>query len=130
MTYPSLLRRYASSAIDFLTLIFALYLYSRTPLYRPGGPEGALAFLLVALLYEPLLTAYACTLGQAAMRIRVRNVPDLGRISVIQAYIRLFIKYLLGTVSFLTMPARADRRAIHDLAGSTIVIEARAAKPV
>jgi len=34
------------------------------------------------------------------------------------------VKYLLGIISMLTIPARADRRAIHDFATDTIVIEA------
>jgi hypothetical protein len=37
---------------------------------------------------------------------------------------RMLVKYLLGIVSFLTVPARKDRRAIHDLSADTIVIEA------
>jgi uncharacterized RDD family membrane protein YckC len=36
----------------------------------------------------------------------------------------MLVKYLLGIVSFLTVPARKDRRAIHDLSADTIVIEA------
>jgi uncharacterized RDD family membrane protein YckC len=36
------------------------------------------------------------------------------------------VKYLLGVISFLTMPTRSDRRAIHDLAAETIVVEASA----
>jgi uncharacterized RDD family membrane protein YckC len=70
------------------------------------------------------MTVFLCTLGQAVMRFRVRKADDLSRVSLVQVYIRIVVKYLLGVISFLTMPARRDRRAIHDLAGGTIVIEA------
>jgi uncharacterized RDD family membrane protein YckC len=78
------------------------------------------------IAYEPLATAFGCTLGQALMRFRVRTVEGLKRIGVTQAYGRFLVKYLLGIISFVTMPARSDRRAIHDLASETIVIEATA----
>jgi uncharacterized RDD family membrane protein YckC len=38
------------------------------------------------------------------------------------------VKALLGIISFLTLPARQDRRAIHDLAARTLVVEASNAK--
>ena len=45
-------------------------------------------------------------------------------ISLLQAYVRLLVKYCLGVISVLTIPARQDRRAIHDFATETVVIEA------
>jgi uncharacterized RDD family membrane protein YckC len=75
--------------------------------------------------HEPLLTTYACRLGQAVMRIRVRTAGNLTRIGLDQAFGRLIVKYLLGIISLLTVPARRDRRAIRDLSSGTIVIEAR-----
>ena len=125
MNYPNLLRRYLASIIDFLTIIFIVYLYSRSPLYHPDREAtSVLIFLFTLALYEPLMTVFLCTLGQAVMRFRVRKADDLSRVSLVQVYIRIVVKYLLGVISFLTMPARRDRRAIHDLAGGTIVIEA------
>jgi hypothetical protein len=50
------------------------------------------------------------------MRIRVRTKEGLQRVGLDQAFGRMIVKYLLGIISFLTVPARADRRAIHDLA--------------
>ncbi len=128
MSYPNLLRRYLASVIDLLAVFCIVYLYSRTPLYTPGGDTSALVFFGVMASYEPLMTVFVCTLGQAAMRFRVRRAEDLNRVSLAQAYIRMVVKYALGIVSFLTMPARRDRRAIHDLAASTIVVEAKGAK--
>lgn len=128
MSYPNLLRRYLASLIDLVTVFCILYLYSRTSLYTPDNNTGGLALFVVLALYEPLMTVYACTLGQAAMRFRVRRVEDLKSVSLRRAYLRIVFKYLLGIFSFLTVPARRDRRAIHDLAAETIVVEAKGAK--
>ena len=48
------------------------------------------------------------------MRFRVRTVEGLHRITVRQAYARFIVRYLLGALSFVTMPARIDRRAIDE----------------
>jgi hypothetical protein len=95
MRFPNLFRRYLASIIDALTIIFIVYAYSRTPLYVSG--EEPLFVMLLAVTYEPVLTAFSCTLGQAAMRFRVRRVKDLTRISLAQAYARVILKYTLGT---------------------------------
>jgi RDD family. len=122
--YPNVLRRYLATVVDLFALWCIFYAISQTPALTE---RGALAYWILAvslLLYEPLLTTYACTLGQAVMRIRVRTVGNLTRIGLDQAFGRMIVKYLLGIISFLTVPARQDRRAIHDLSSGTIVIEA------
>jgi uncharacterized RDD family membrane protein YckC len=124
MKYPNVLRRYLATVVDLFVLWCIFYAISQTPALTE---RGALAYWILAvslLLYEPLLTTYACTLGQAVMRIRVRTVGNLTRIGLDQAFGRMIVKYLLGIISFLTVPARQDRRAIHDLSSGTIVIEA------
>lgn len=60
------------------------------------------------------------------MRIRVRTPDGNNRIGIAHAFMRMVVKYLLGLISFLTVPARKDRRAIHDLAARSIVVEAGA----
>ena len=125
MKYPNVLRRYLATVLDLFAWWCLIYAMSRVPSITQ---HGALAlFGLSFLLYEPLLTTYACTLGQAIMGIRVRTQEGLQRVSLDQAYGRVTVKYLLGTISLLTIPARADRRAIHDLATNTIVISASSA---
>ena len=128
MTYPNLLRRYLASLLDMLAVLFLVYLYSRSPWYEPGSNAGGIVFIVALLSYEPLATSFYCTLGQAVMRFRVRNMADSGRINPPQAYVRLLVKYALGILSFLTMPVRPDRRAIHDLAAGSIVVEASAVR--
>lgn len=124
MNYPNVLRRYLATVLDLFALWCIVYAIAQTPALTE---RGALAYWILGaslLSYEPLLTTYACTLGQAVMRIRVRTFDGSRRIGLDQAFGRLFVKYLLGIISFLTVPARKDRRAIHDLSSGTIVIAA------
>lgn len=124
MKYPNVLRRYLATLLDVFALWCIVYGFSRFPSFTEGGALAYWSLGLALLLYEPLLTTYACTLGQALMRIRVRTPDGLKRIGLAQAFGRMIVKYLLGMISFLTVPARKDRRAIHDLSSGTIVIEA------
>ncbi|HEY7642664.1 MAG TPA: RDD family protein [Steroidobacteraceae bacterium] len=124
MKYPNVLRRYLATLIDLFAWWCLIYAMSRVPSITEHGTLAYALFALSLLLYEPVLTTYACTLGQAVMRIRVRTQDRLRRVRLDQALGRMIVKYLLGIISLLTIPARADRRAIHDLAANTIVIEA------
>ena len=124
MKYPNVLRRYVATVLDLFALWCIFYAISQTPALTERGALAYWILVVSLLLYEPLLTTYACTLGQAVMRIRVRTVGNLTRIGLDQAFGRMIVKYLLGIISLLTIPARQDRRAIHDLSSGTIVIEA------
>jgi uncharacterized RDD family membrane protein YckC len=79
--------------------------------------------LLCHLLYEPLLTWYACTPGQAIMRIRVRSSDTLGRISLDQAIGRVLMKYVCGVLSCFGTAAAGTHRAVHDVLSGTIVVD-------
>lgn len=124
MSYPNALRRYVAMLID--ALVVWMLVFSIVRLTETAGSETLMIVLIVIVVaaYEPLSTAYACTLGQALMRFRVRTFEGLRRITIARAYGRFALKYLLGVISFLSMPVRSDRRAIHDLVSETIVIEA------
>jgi uncharacterized RDD family membrane protein YckC len=125
VTYPNVLRRYLATLLDLLAIWLVLFAVSRLPFApQSTAASGAILFGLL-FLYEPLMTAYFCTLGQAAMRTRVRDERSLGRIGLSQAFSRLIIKYLLGAISVLTVPAHKRRQGLHDLLTGTIVIEAR-----
>ena len=124
MDYPSVFRRYLSTLLDLLILWSWIYLVTRIPALVESDWGVAAVVAPVILTYEPLLTAYRCTIGQWVFRLRVRTFENKRRVSIRQAYSRLFVKYFLGAISVLTIPARSDRRAIHDFATETIVIEA------
>jgi len=124
MKYPNVLRRYLATLLDVFALWCVVYAFSQVPVFTAGGALAYWGLAIVLFFYEPLLTVYACTLGQGVMGIRVRTPESLTRIHLAQAVGRMVVKYLLGIISFLTVPARKDRRAIHDLSADTIVIEA------
>jgi len=124
MIYPSVFRRYLSTLLDVLVLWSWIYIVTRVPITVESNWIAAAVIAPVILTYEPMLTAFRCTVGQWVFRLRVRTFEGGERISIPQAYGRLFVKYVLGAISILTIPARPDRRAIHDFATETIVIEA------
>jgi uncharacterized RDD family membrane protein YckC len=130
MKYPNVLRRYLATVLDVFALWCIVYGVSRFAAFKEGGAVAYWALGIALLVYEPILTSYACTLGQALMRIRVRTPDGSKRIGLAQAFGRMTVKYLLGMISFLTVPARKDRRAIHDLAAGSIVIEASGSRGV
>lgn len=127
--YPNLLRRYLGAVVDFIVVILVVVSIGQLPfLSRDTHGFGEIVLLLVFLNYEPVLTRFLCTVGQALMRFRVRDMTSERRPPIWRLYIRLIIKTTLGLISFLTLPARADRRAIHDLAARTLVVEASSLK--
>lgn len=123
---PSILRRYMSTFID---IVFILSVFIAVSFVATG--DSALAsFIRVFVLffmifvYEPIFTSRFCTLGQKIMRIRVRTTETYNYISIPAAYLRYFVKIVLGFYSFISIPKSKDRRALHDFATDTIVIMA------
>lgn len=124
-TYPSLLDRVQSIFIDVFFL-FALTFVIAAILDKFESPPDwirvALFFILWAV-YEPLSITLGCTLGQYIKRIRVKDHGDPSRrISFFPAFIRYVLKTLLGWVSFLTISANKEGRAIHDFVAGSVVV--------
>jgi hypothetical protein len=67
-------------------------LIARAPFYAPSHPLQHLAFLAIFVVYEPFLTCYFCTLGQALMRFRVRDLKTGERIPLWRGYMLSFPK--------------------------------------
>lgn len=125
ITYPTILRRYMATFIDGMliltVMILASYIFSHdTDIARILRVSIILSMFLI---YEPFLTSKICTLGQKIMGVRVRNVANLERISLFQAYVRIIVKIFLGIISFFSIIFSSKKRAIHDFAASSIVIE-------
>jgi uncharacterized RDD family membrane protein YckC len=84
----------------------------------------AIVFVAIWGVYEPVSQTLGCTLGNYLMKIRVRkNSNEDQKINLIQAYARFVVKFLLGWLSFLTIGLNEKRRAIHDFASGTVMIE-------
>jgi len=83
-------------------------------------------FILIFMfyLYDPLLTSLTgSTLGHKLMKLKVRRYEQPERkISIWQAFVRFFIKGVLGWISFLTVTGTRHKRAIHDLASGSIIL--------
>ena len=125
--YPSVFRRYLAALIDastiWLTIFFGFQLMTGFGV-ESTTPRICL-FAVMLLGYEPILTRRLCTLGQGVMRFRVRTFDERGHITIPQAYGRYLLKATLGIISMLTIPAARERRAIHDFAANTIVVDWR-----
>ncbi len=94
---------------------------------------SSLALALWAFTYcTYLLAAYGCTLGMALFGILVVRA-DGGTIGTRHAVVRVLafpLSFLVFCFGFVLIVLRRDRRALHDLIGSTAVVyswEARSA---
>jgi uncharacterized RDD family membrane protein YckC len=124
--YPSLRQRYLSSLIDGAVLLFVLVF--GTVAYQTENDTAhrvrVAVFLVLILSYEPILTSQLCTIGQRLIGIRVRRRSDHARkISVVAAYFRTIVKVLLGAYSFFAMGFNGERRAAHDFAVGSVVLD-------
>ncbi|HTJ51939.1 MAG TPA: RDD family protein [Cyclobacteriaceae bacterium] len=123
--YPLLLKRYQSVLIDGL-LVFTILIVTMVIMDDSPSRQTVMVSLgvLLGLGYEPLFTCYSATIGQRIMGIRVRRIDNPNeRINIFHAYIRLLVKLTLGWLSFLTINFNPHHRAIHDIAGSSVVVK-------
>jgi len=126
---PSLLARIQASCIDLLFLLISIVCFSLTLASMGTIPNWVrMAGIGAILLYEPLLTTYACTIGQKLMRIRVLDYNTLygqgneKKLALPMSVWRFMMKSMMGWLSFITIHLNAERRAIHDFAASSVMI--------
>jgi len=128
--YPDLKTRVQSIFIDAILMIVlmsvAAWIFDKAGI---GGGENegwvkAITFISIWGVYEPLAMTLGCTAGNYLMGIRVRkhDLPE-SKINILQAYLRFLIKLLLGWISFVAMHSNKEKRAAHDLAAGTVMIE-------
>ena len=128
--YPTIMRRYAATLIDFWLLLFALGIPSLLQLKEDQAIPIRTGTFVLFLLYEPILSSRLCTLGQLIAGVRVRRQEDgETKISIWRGYVRLMVKVLLGAISFLMIPFSPQRRAIHDFAAQSVVVRAQETAP-
>lgn len=124
-SYPRLIRRVKAMLIDGMLILFTLVLIMILVGERASRPTVMItSTILLVLFYEPVLTSYAQTIGQRLMKIKVIAFDQPNkRIHIGKAYVRWIAKGLLGWLSFITINFDKDRRAIHDLASDSIMVE-------
>ena len=128
--YPSLSKRFQSIFIDLLFMIALMFLAGWILDKIDPADEGqdglirAILFVSIWGVYEPVAMTLGCTVGNLLTKIRVRQFGSIEKkINIFQAYIRFIIKFFLGWLSFITISFNEQKRAIHDLASGTIVLE-------
>ncbi len=122
--YPTILRRYFSTVIDFWFCFLLVGAVGLLPLSKEGVIYGRTIVLLgYFVLYEPLLTSKLATFGQLLLKVRVRALGDPNaKISIGRAYLRYAVKLILGIISFFTIPFTARQRAVHDFAAGSMMV--------
>jgi uncharacterized RDD family membrane protein YckC len=125
---PTIKARYISMLID--VLIIVLISIALSSLFEiigqvPGFVKGII-FVVIVLLYEPILVTSGSTVGQLFMNLRVRDFKHPGqKLTFHLAILRTVVKILLGWLSFVTVTFNVNRRAIHDFASGSIMISKR-----
>ncbi|HEX7905018.1 MAG TPA: RDD family protein [Chitinophagaceae bacterium] len=127
--YPDLKTRIQSTFIDGILMIVlmfaAAWVFDKVSnSENEDGWVRAVVFIGIWVIYEPLLMTLGGTLGNYMMGIRVRKENDTTKkINLLQAFLRFVVKFFLGWISFLTIHTNVERRALHDFAGGSVVIE-------
>ena len=133
--YPSILRRVGATLIDLVVLLGTAYLAISGPASASSLGIKFVVVVGLALLYEPVLTAFACTLGQAVFGTRVRDFESLQKITLKRSLLRFLVKYVANVFGGASaggwdrVHPRIDLRAIHDRAADTVVVDARTTQP-
>ena len=122
--HPTVVRRYFSTVIDYVLIFCVMALAGVLPVSdQVLLVTRSLILGLGFLIYEPVMSSRACTVGQFLLKVRVRvdGDPD-ARISIVRAYARYAVKLLLGGPSLFTVPFSARQKAIHDMAIKSMMI--------
>jgi len=125
LAYPYLLRRYISVLIDQIFIITLLGILSSILSKIGFFPDQLkMAFVAIFFLYEPICISTTCTVGQYLTKIRVRKHENTEKkLNFPMAVIRFFTKIFLGIFSFFTVSTNDQKRAIHDIASQSVVID-------
>jgi len=123
---PSLLDRFKALILDWLVLFNILTLFIQVYSLFSNIQESVFYVVIpLTLLYEVVLTTYFTTVGQKVMRITIRKFKEpTENINLFQSFFRTLTKYLLGfgILSIVAAYINKERRAIHDLISSCVVV--------
>lgn len=123
---PTLVRRIKALTIDTLLILLIFTITSMT-IGSLGGVVTAIKVGILVfcfLIYEPLsLSLKGATLGHMLMGLNVKKYQNTAQNpSFLSALLRLIVKALLGWISLIYVSFNKDKRAIHDIASSSIVL--------
>ena len=126
ITYPALIKRVQSIFIDTVFIVGLMFAFSAILSSFEHVPDWLRmsVFILIWVVYEPLCVTLGCTVGNYIIGLRVRNNSNINeRIDIIRAVIRYGLKVMLGWISFVTIHSNDKKRAIHDLAVGSVMIQ-------
>ncbi len=125
--YPILLDRVKAATIDAIILIAIMYAASEVFALFESVPNyiRMIVLVFVFILYDPIFTSlFGGTIGHSFIGIGVRKDNDTDdNISFPNAFLRFIIKAILGWISLLTITGNKKKKAIHDFAVNSVVIE-------
>ncbi|MFT4523812.1 MAG: putative RDD family membrane protein YckC [Bacteroidia bacterium] len=125
LIYPDVADRVKAAMVDVVILIMLMYFCSVLfGVYETGENVKIFAFVVLFLLYDPLLTStIGGTIGHMILGLRVRKKKDhSSKINLFAAIARFAIKSLLGWISLLTVSFNPMKRAIHDKVVGSVVV--------
>ncbi len=125
--YAILPDRIKAAIIDGIVLIAAIYAISEILNIFENVPGFIRIFaaIIVFLLYDPFFTSkYGGTIGHSYSKISVKKDSDTKKnISFSNALLRFILKASLGWLSLLTVTGNDRKKAIHDMAARSVVLE-------
>lgn len=126
ITYPTLIKRVQSIFIDTVFIVGLMFAFSAILSsfeYVPDWLRMAV-FIMIWVVYEPLCITLGSTVGNYIIGLRVRNNKNINeRIDILRAVVRYGLKVMLGWISFITIHSNDKKRAIHDLAVGSVMIQ-------
>ena len=128
--YAALQDRIKAVVIDAIVVIAAMYGASEIFNLFDAVPDYAriIAAVVILILYDPFFTSqFGGTIGHSYSKIEVKREKDLSKnIPFPSAILRFLIKSTLGWLSLLTTTSNPQKKAIHDFAVSSVVINSAA----
>lgn len=125
--YAILPSRVKALVIDQIIIIAAMYGASELfgMFESVSNTLRITAFVVIFLVYEPLFVSlFGGTIGHQYSKIAVKTEKDLSKNLLFPlAVLRLVIKVSLGWISLLTVTSNDKRKALHDIAVKSVVIE-------
>lgn len=127
LEYPGVAIRVKALFIDTVVMILFMMLFTAlfAQFEKVADEARIIAIVFIVLLYDPLFTGFTgATIGHRLFGLRVRNEQELTKnINFFKAIVRFLIKAFLGWISLLTVQGNEKRKAMHDMAVGSVVVE-------